>query len=439
MKRPPKGTPRWASIKVGERCSINSSRSPRTFRFALPQGARGSASDSILKIQIVKRLIWLTCAASAVAAQDLAPPKDWNVEKQPGHFIFQPAHLTPTQNVQVQIYDAAPLPQDLVRWLTDEMQARGASASDLASCRPKIRRATEASCVTKSNGADQYWYAFKTADNHARFAHVVMAPNTLAGMRFIAPIDRLLKGAEANLGRAGGDAAPAIGEPPPAAQLAPAAQPAPAAVSNGSSYSVPMEGVYLHLEYLTGVGGGVYPSYEPYILLADGTITDDLSYYPSSDADVANWRRKKPRAWGRYVKNGSTLSIRWDDGRRKPETWDKWFVAKAGTESMRLSGLYQSIGGGGNTSLGGSIIVAAWSNYRFSPDGTVTSDRGSGGGSPNVAVLSQQAAKRAAYRISSYTIDLEYGDGRRVRSWFFRFPDSDDVIGMGDHVLTKRK
>jgi len=383
---------------------------------------------------MLKLVIWLICIASAAAAQDLAPPQGWNVEKRPGVFIFQPAHLASGQNVEVQIYDAAPLPQDLLRWLTEQMPINGASGADIASCRPKMRRATEASCITKSGGADQYWYALKTPDNQARFVHISMAPNTLAGMRYIAPIDRLLKSAEANVGRAGGEPAPPVKEPPPVAESLPAAP-----TSNGASYTVPIEGLYLHLEYIAGVGGGVYPSYEPYILLSDGTITDDLSYYPSSSEDVANWRRKKPRAWGRYARNGSALSIRWDDSRRKPETWDKWFVAKAGTESMRLSGLYQSIGGGGNTSLGGSIIVAAWSNYRFSPDGTVTSDQGSGGGSPNVAVLSQQAAKRATYQISSYAIDLQYGDGRRERSWFFRFPDSDDVIGLGAKVLTKRK
>src|SRR5690242_4521356 len=167
--------------------------------------------------------------------------------------------------------------------------------------------------------------------------------------------------------------------------------PAPFPASPGTSYIVPVEGLYLHLEYIAGVGGGIYPSSEPYILLPDGAITDDLGYYPSSSADSSNWRHRKPRAWGRYTKNGATLSMQWDDLRRKLETWEKWFIAKPGTEDMRLSGRYQSIGGGGRTSLGGSVMVAAWSNYRFSSDGTVTSDQGSGGGTPNVSVLSQQA------------------------------------------------
>ena len=386
----------------------------------------------------MKLVFCLTWIVSVCAAQELIAPKDWNVEKQTERFVFQPSNLAAGRNVQIEIYDAEPLPENLQAWLTEQMRGHGASSSDLTACRPNRRKEDETSCVTKSGGGDQYWYAFRTLDKQARFAHVTMSPNTLSAMRYIRSTGRLLESAKANTARAGGEAPPAKTAVAPAAY--PAQLPAPLPVSSpGVSYTVPVEGLYLHLEYIAGVGGAIYPSYEPYILLPDGAITDDLGYYPSSGADMSNWRRRKPRAWGRYTKNGSTLSIRWDDSRRKPEAWEKWFVAKAGTEGMRLSGRYQSIGGGGNTSLGGTVMVAAWSNYRFSPDGIVTSDQGSGGGTPNVSVLSQQAAKRAAYQISGYTIDLQYGDGHRERAWFFRFPDSDDAIGVGSKMLSRQK
>lgn len=392
------------------------------------------------------RGVILFIIAIATSAQEITPPKNWGIEKQSGQFIFHPQNLPAGQTVQVEIFDSVALPVDMTEWLATQMKSHGATSDDLASCRPKTRGTTETSCVTKSNGADQYWYAFKTPNDQARFAHATMGPTTLATMGHIAGVTQLLKKAEANIGRAGNDAPPAAPSVAPTGDFFPStpiepSAPAPAATPipvTGSSYEVPVEGLFLHLEYIVGVGGGVYPSYEPYIFLPDGTVTDDLSYYPASSADIANWHSKKPRAWGRYTKTANSISIRWSDPRRKPETWDKWFVAKAGTNGMPLSGNFRSIGGGGNTSLGGNVMVAAWSNFRFSPNGTVVSDQGAGGGTPNATAMSQHPSKQANYRISNYIIDFQYGDGRRERSWFFRFPDSDDVIGVGNKVLTKK-
>lgn len=394
-------------------------------------------------------------ACALVSAQDLTPPKNWSVEKGNKLLIFRPDNLPANQQVQVDIYDSEPADGDLSPWLANQMKAHDASEADLNTCRPKSRPNKEASCVTKTGGADQYWYAFRTPDGQYRFSHIVMGPSTLATVRFFMSINQLMKKAEANAGRAGAEAEVATTND--AAQKAPgdffpdapkpAATPTPAAPStetpalvttSNSSYRVPIEGLYLHLEYQVGVGGAVYPTYEPYILLPDGTITDDLSYYPSSEADINTWRQKKPREWGRWTKNGNTIAIQWNNPKRKPETWDKWFVAKAGDPGMSISGQYRSIGGGGNTALGGSTMVAAWSNFQFSPDGTVTSSSGAGGGNPNVTVLSQRAAKQARYHIDNYTIDLQYADGRRERAWFFRFPDSDNAIGVGSNVLSKR-
>lgn len=185
----------------------------------------------------------------------------------------------------------------------------------------------------------------------------------------------------------------------------------------GASYT--LEGLYLHLTYTVGIGGAVYTAYKPYALLKDGAVTDDLTYYPQSSDDVAEWRRRKPRAWGRWTKNGSVLSIRWDDSSRKPETWKKWFETRPGSPGLGLKGRFQSLGGGGNTALGGDVMVAAWNSYEFLPDGTVTSGGGSGGSSEgagtgvSVVTGSQKAEQRGRYRVDGYSIEFQFSDGRR--------------------------
>ncbi len=380
-------------------------------------------------------ILLLFCSLSR-PAQDLAPPRGWTVDQQPSILVFAPMDLRAGQQVRVELHDAEPAQGELSQWLVSRLES-----ADARRCRPKLRHGTEASCVINSREGDHYYYGLRTADGHYRLVHVLMGPNTLSAVRYLSGVRRLLEDAEANRGFAGVPDQPTAKtaqEPRSTGSAAP--QPV-----SGDFFRPPIEGIYLHLEYLAGVGGGIYPSYEPYILLQDGSITDDLSYYPRAESDMAAWRARKPRAWGRWTRNGFTVSIRWNDPRRKPETWDKWFVARPGDPALALSGLYQSIGGGGNTALGGDFIAAAWKDFRFSPNGIVTAGAGSGsysGGSGtgvSVATSSQKAAQQARYRIERYTIRLDYMDGRSERRWFYRFPDSDKALGIGGSTYSLRQ
>lgn len=212
-----------------------------------------------------------------------------------------------------------------------------------------------------------------------------------------------------------------------------------------SSYQPPLDGLYLHLKYVIGLGGGLTATYKAHVFLKDGTVTDDLSFYPRSSAELAEWRRRDPRAWGRWTRSGPTISIRWDDPKRKPETWEKWTDTRPGPAGFGLKGRYQSLSGGGNTALGGDVMIAAWSHYEFSPDGTVTSGGGgggsSGGGGTGVSVVTsgRRAEQRGRYRIDGYSLELEFSDGKNERRWFYLYPDSDRVIGIGNGTYLVRK
>jgi hypothetical protein len=231
--------------------------------------------------------------------------------------------------------------------------------------------------------------------------------------------------------------------PPASALAAPSGPIEPTAAD--PAFQIPIEGVYLHLEYGFGVGGMMTSNYEPYVFLQDGTVTDDLDFYPTSNVDMQTWRTRRPRAWGRWTKNSAAIAITWNDARRKPERWDKWFNAKPGPPGFTLNGFYRSIGGGGNTALGGDVIVAAWKNVEFSADGTVTSGGGSGGTSGGggtgvgVTASSRDVRQRARYHIEEYAIELEYTAGRKEVRWFYRYPDGDDVVGIGNGTYVKKR
>lgn len=326
-------------------------------------------------------------------------------------------------------------------------------------------------CVVKYNGHDNYLYGMELNDGRFRFVHFNMGTSSFGAFRYVSALAQIIRAAQTNSAqstvtppqqqalssKSGGWPKQGATAPPsqpqrPSASQQPSSQPAfgeeprttPAATNGtASSYLPEMTGLYLHEEYGSGVGGMITISYEPYILFPDGTITSDLYYIPNSQADMAQWRARKPKWWGTWTKEGEKISIRWNDPRSKPETWERWFAARPGTEAMALTGLYRSMGGGGNTALGGNIMIAAWKDFKFSPGGTVVKGGGSGsmnsGPGASVATASNKQPAQANYLVHPYTIELHYADGHSERQWFYRFPDSDDVIGIGGSTYIKDK
>jgi len=102
-------------------------------------------------------------------------------------------------------------------------------------------------------------------------------------------------------------------------------------------------------------------------------------------------RARKPRAWSRWTKTGTAINVRWDEPARKPETWEKWVKASPGPPDLALRGGFQSVGGSGDTALGG---------------GAPTSGAVSGG---------QRAEQRARYRVDGYSNECPRHRHRRQR------------------------
>jgi hypothetical protein len=192
-----------------------------------------------------------------------------------------------------------------------------------------------------------------------------------------------------------------------------------------------IEGIYLHLSYnLTGIGGTVQLSYPSYLLLKDGTIHRNLKT-PPTDLDVAKSREAEPKKWGRWEKRGASIIVQWNEGRR--ETWDKyWYIARPAKKTDRLKGVYGYITGGGSTT------VAAAVNIKFSDDGSfarqgVVSDLN------NALYTYSKSDSAGTYVLDGYTIELRYANGKMERHLFYFYPDSNNVIGIGEQAYTLDK
>ncbi|MGF1539456.1 MAG: hypothetical protein ACFCU5_03230 [Pleurocapsa sp.] len=199
-----------------------------------------------------------------------------------------------------------------------------------------------------------------------------------------------------------------------------------------------IQGIYLHLEY--GYSNGVTIEYNPYLLLKDGSIYKNL---PASltDLDVTRSKQTEAENWGTWQINGKTLSIQWNNGEQ--DSWnDNWFQAFPAEQGDSLNGNYKSLTLGGNTSLGGDIMTAAFNNISFSPDGRFSQEKGAGAFSDSVATNSQDSTS-GTYQLDNYTIEFRYQDGRVVRKMFYFYPHengkTDKTIGIGNSSFIKRK
>lgn len=199
-----------------------------------------------------------------------------------------------------------------------------------------------------------------------------------------------------------------------------------------------IQGIYLHLEY--GYGNGITIEYNPYLLLKDGSVYKNLNS-ALTDLDVARSKQTEPKEWGTWKINGKTLSIQWNDGEN--DSWDdNWFKAFAAKPGDSLNGNYKSVRTGGNTSLGGDVMTVAFDNISFLPDGQFSQDKGAGASTGDTATSSQSSAS-GTYKLTNYTIEFKYNDGRVVRKIFYFYPKkgekTDQTVGIGNSSFIKKK
>lgn len=200
-------------------------------------------------------------------------------------------------------------------------------------------------------------------------------------------------------------------------------------------------GVWLEQLLVPGVGGGMFLSQEPLLVLNDGTYCEDFDV-PPAEFVVAESRRAHPTHWGRWRRSGKNIQTLTDKG------WEDiaWIgPLEAGGPGQRLSGTFTSIGGGGNTAFGGSTIVAVMKSFTFFPDGRFqagSSVSASGGGDysgegASASATSQQST-RGTYTLGNYALVLHFNDGT-VLHWSYARNSADLIFLNGTSFLNDKK
>jgi hypothetical protein len=196
----------------------------------------------------------------------------------------------------------------------------------------------------------------------------------------------------------------------------------------------PLKGIYMEQVTSYGVGGMVTFDFDSYAVFQDGTISRDLN------EAFGDQTARNPKSWGRWQQNGNGFNVTWNNGKTKKLGGSLFYRTFAASSGDRLEGLYRSLGGGGNTALGGDVTIVDSRKIQFYRNGSFEQSSARGGSSGQ-SVTSSKSSATGTYTLDGHTIELSYADGRTLRTSFFFFPakgvKTADSIGIGSRVYSR--
>jgi hypothetical protein len=210
----------------------------------------------------------------------------------------------------------------------------------------------------------------------------------------------------------------------------------PANPIEGSLKTSDIHSVIIHLEYEYGLGGAIYPVYNPYILFKDGTIYDE-----PNTLDLAASKRNDPKKWGVWRMESGLLKITWDakPAKNKYSEWkkDSYKNASPAKKGETISGSFKTMSGGGNTALGGDVMIVVSNTITFNDQGQFTLAKVSGGSTSTVTSY-YKGKDAGTYTLDGYTIELKFNSGKTGRKFFYFYPDNRKYFGIGSSVYVPR-
>jgi hypothetical protein len=208
-----------------------------------------------------------------------------------------------------------------------------------------------------------------------------------------------------------------------------------AAVPIKSGLGRPIEATLLDLEYISGVGGMVLPDYRPIVLFKDGTAVRNFEQ-PVADIDVANFVKAQPNDVTRWTRVAGGYSIQWPDENEADVIKDTTERPKVFPTGHRLNDYWKRLSGGGNTAMGGDVMVAVSNGYRFYADGRFSTDSAVSGSAPGV-VTGSTGKDGGTYTLSGSTLMLTYGNGTIKKfSLYYGGAINDPVLWLGGSSYT---
>ena len=182
-----------------------------------------------------------------------------------------------------------------------------------------------------------------------------------------------------------------------------------------------------------GVGGTFLAKPKPVALFRSGDALlriESLSRVTSVEAD----RAAHPKDWGRWKRNAGGIELLQGDKWKKldyPKTMERLPAGFA------LSGDYRYVGGGGNTVLGGTEMLATEKRFNFHPDGTYSSNRLSSFSDSGVITRSKNPILEGRYRVDGYLLRLEPAAGQPEIHLISTYPTDPSVLWIDGRGYTR--
>ncbi|MFO1320758.1 MAG: hypothetical protein U1F52_14175 [Burkholderiales bacterium] len=160
-----------------------------------------------------------------------------------------------------------------------------------------------------------------------------------------------------------------------------------------------------------GVGGFLATDIHPVVLFRDGQLLKDAKGLTFAGS-LADHRRQHADDWTRWRRSDGELQIAGSsDWRKLPFQ----VTYRQLPDGFRLDGLFRRLGGTGTAGVGGTASFAAWSEYRFWPDGRVRRGGGAGGrsasGDTSVATSHDAPDRTGTYHVEGLMLHLSFEDG----------------------------
>jgi hypothetical protein len=197
----------------------------------------------------------------------------------------------------------------------------------------------------------------------------------------------------------------------------------------------PIEATLLDLEYISGVGGMILPDYRPIVLFKDGTAVRNFEQ-PVADIDVAQYVKAQPDDVTRWNRVAGGYSIQWPDDNEAGIIKDGTERPKVFPAGHKLNDYWKRLSGGGNTAMGGDVMVAVSNGYRFFSDGRFSTDSAVSGSAPGV-VTGSTGKDGGTYALSGSALTLTYGNGTVKKfSLYYGGAINDPVLWLGGTSYT---
>lgn len=400
-------------------------------------------------MKVIPTLFFLFWVCTSYAQSSMPPIAGWKMQEQNGHYSFIPA----SGSDQSFIYEVMPLQKGSgdagSNWfkgvLDKNAQQAGYTIPAGDNTQVNVQSGFYSYTTQVSDKSGRKWFlsyiGYQLNDGEYRLARMVSTPNVTYFKSNIQPAIThfgklakqdgvVIKGTSSGSGTAGRSA-----ERTTTASTTSRKVKSEELVTANGLKPTEIKGIAINLEYIAGVGGAIYPSYEPYLLLTDGSIYDGPSVSPYH-FDVAKSKQLEPAKWGTWKAVGKTMVINWPAKKDKSDTWEKnWFWARPATNGEKIQGGYKTISGGGNTALGGNVMVVSASNITFNKSGQFTLMSTSGGSNNgDFGVSSTTYAHKdgaGTYVLNGYSLELRFNNGQVQQKSFYFYPDSKEAFGIG--------